>query len=404
MQVGVQQDRALPGTHLLEDPAAPCQCGGDHPGMAVGHRHGALEQVAVVEQRLVEERQVRPRGEGEALGVVVQQRHRAAEGVRLLLVALPHVIALEPRRQGRAQRPAPLRALDGDVPLPVRGGHRSRDDDVGLRGQGMQPGLLGGDVRRRALGVGVDPQREAAPVVGVDPEGRVVRVQHEGEVAHADAERLGGRQGDPAQHLDLALLVERQVAGARLRGVLDPGARLLVAIHLDRQPRPVPCRHAPGPPFYGGAMRLPHGTWPSPITPETLATGQVALDEVRVDGGDTYWLEGRPSEAGRTVLVRHDGSAAHDVLPAPWDARTRVHEYGGGAYAVLDGTVVFSHSGDDRVHRLDAGATEPVPVTPPGPWRFGGLVLHGEHVFAVREDHSRDPRAGQRAGAARPAR
>ena len=136
---------------------------------------------------------------------------------------------------------------------------------------------------------------------------------------------------------------------------------------------------------------LPHGTWPSPISPESIVGGQVRIDEVRVDGVDTYWLEGRPHEGGRVALVRHDGTAAVDVLPAPWDVRSRVHEYGGGAYAVADGTVVFSHVGDDRVHRLEAGSTEPTPVTPAGPWRFGGLVLRGEHVYAVREDHSRTP-------------
>ena len=139
---------------------------------------------------------------------------------------------------------------------------------------------------------------------------------------------------------------------------------------------------------YGDRMRLPHGTWPSPITPESLAAGQVTLDEVRLDGRDTYWLAGRPAEGGRVALVRHDAEGVRDVLPAPWDVRTRVHEYGGGAYAVSDGTVVFSNLGDDRLHRLDPGADEPVPVTPAGPWRFGGLVLHGRHVLAVREDHS----------------
>ena len=136
---------------------------------------------------------------------------------------------------------------------------------------------------------------------------------------------------------------------------------------------------------------LPFGTWPSPISPESLVAGQVRIDEVRVDGADTYWLEGRPHEAGRVALVRHDGASATDLLPAPWDVRTRVHEYGGGAYAVERGTVVLSHAGDDRVFRLDPGSTEPVALTPPGPWRFGGLVLRGEHVVAVREDHSRTP-------------
>ncbi len=136
---------------------------------------------------------------------------------------------------------------------------------------------------------------------------------------------------------------------------------------------------------------LPYGTWPSPIAPADLAVGQVGIDEVRVDGADTWWLETRPAEGGRQALVRHDGREARDVLPAPWNVRTRVHEYGGGAYAVSGGTVVFSHLGDDRIHRLDPGAEVPVALTPVGPWRFAGLVLHGEHVYAVREDHSREP-------------
>ena len=310
-------------------------------------------------ERLVEQGQARPRREDEPLGVVVQRRHGAPEGVGLLLVALPHVVAVEPRRHGRAQRATPLRAVDRDVPPSPRRGEGVGHPHLGLGGEGVQPGLLGGDVGGRALGVGVDPQRQAPPVVGVDAERRVVRVQHQGEVAHHQPETVGGGQSDAPQHLDLALLVE----GGVLR------------LH----------------PSYGMAMRVPHGTWPSPITPESLATGQGTLDEVRVDGRDTYWLAGRPSEGGRTALVRHDGTRAEEVLPAPWDVRTRVHEYGGGAYAVLRGTLVFSHAGDDRVHRLDAGAAEPVAITPAGPWRFGGIVLHGSHAYAVREDHSRDP-------------
>lgn len=136
---------------------------------------------------------------------------------------------------------------------------------------------------------------------------------------------------------------------------------------------------------------LPHGTWPSPLGPESLVASQVQVDEVRPDGPSTWWLEGRPGEGGRVVLVHHDGDAAHDVLPAPWSVRTRVHEYGGGAYAVAGGTVVLSNLDDGRLHRLDPGADVPVAVTPEGPWRYGGLVLSGDHVLAVREDHSREP-------------
>jgi dipeptidyl aminopeptidase/acylaminoacyl peptidase len=136
---------------------------------------------------------------------------------------------------------------------------------------------------------------------------------------------------------------------------------------------------------------LPYGTWPSPLTPEALAAGEVRIDEVRVDGPDTYWLETRPDEAGRQALVHHDGTQARDVLPAPWDVRTRVHEYGGGSYAVESGVVVFSRVEDGVVFRLDPGAREPVALTTAGPCRFGGLTLRGGWVYAVREDHSRSP-------------
>lgn len=130
-----------------------------------------------------------------------------------------------------------------------------------------------------------------------------------------------------------------------------------------------------------------YGTWPSPIAPADLTLGQARIDEVRIDGEDTYWLEGRPWERGRVALVRHDGTGARDVLAEPWNVRSRVHEYGGGAYAVRDGLVVFSDFADGRLHRVDPGGGEPVPLTPALDLRYGGLVLHGPHVYAVREDH-----------------
>lgn len=134
---------------------------------------------------------------------------------------------------------------------------------------------------------------------------------------------------------------------------------------------------------------LPFGSWPSPLSPASLASGQTSLDEVRTDGSDTYWLEGRPSEGGRVVLVRHEGAGGvrSDVVGPEWNVRTRVHEYGGGAYAVERGTVVFSHFADGRLRRIDGPGSEPVPFTPAEDLRYGGLVLRGAHVYAVREDH-----------------
>jgi dipeptidyl aminopeptidase/acylaminoacyl peptidase len=136
-----------------------------------------------------------------------------------------------------------------------------------------------------------------------------------------------------------------------------------------------------------------YGSWDSPITPASLAQGQARIDEVRVDGPDTWWLESRPWEAGRSALVRHHSRTGerHDVLPAPWNVRSRVHEYGGGAYAVDDGVLVFSDFASGRLFRLStherSTPLEPTPITPEGSVRYGGLVLHDLHVYAVREDH-----------------
>ncbi|MFN7134221.1 MAG: S9 family peptidase, partial [Myxococcales bacterium] len=74
----------------------------------------------------------------------------------------------------------------------------------------------------------------------------------------------------------------------------------------------------------------PFGSWRTPITSELVVRAAAGLGAARFDGASVWWSESRPGEAGRVVLVR-DGE---DVLPAPWNARTAVHEYGGGAWWV----------------------------------------------------------------------
>lgn len=139
---------------------------------------------------------------------------------------------------------------------------------------------------------------------------------------------------------------------------------------------------------------LPYGSWPSPITGETLTAETVQLSETSTDGETLYWLEGRPGEGGRTALVRQtpDGHRA-DAVPAPFNVRSRVHEYGGGAYTVHDGVVCFTHFADQRIYLLDTiSDAAPRPLTPEGGLRYGGLRADPAHdrVLAVREDHS-DP-------------
>ena len=142
---------------------------------------------------------------------------------------------------------------------------------------------------------------------------------------------------------------------------------------------------------------LPYGSWPSPLAPELMATSGVGLSQVRLDGDDVLWAELRPTEAGRTCVVRAtpDGTVA-DVLPEGANARTLVHEYGGGSYAVRDGVVVYAELADQRLRRIETGAgqgDEPVPITPdpatPRSVRYADMAFtpDGTRLYAVRERH-----------------
>jgi dipeptidyl aminopeptidase/acylaminoacyl peptidase len=137
----------------------------------------------------------------------------------------------------------------------------------------------------------------------------------------------------------------------------------------------------------------PFGTWTSPFTVEAVIGSSVSLSSVSADGSDIFWLEGRPEENGRTVLVRRapDGTVG-DVVPPPFDVRTQVHEYGGGAYAVDRGRVVFSHKLDGSVWTIAPGGTPRLVVRSSGrryaDFRF---VPETEIVVCVREDHRDRP-------------
>jgi len=146
------------------------------------------------------------------------------------------------------------------------------------------------------------------------------------------------------------------------------------------------------------ATTAPYGAWASPISAELIAAGGVSLDEVRVAGDLVYWIEGRPLEGGRQVVCRArtgagGAAAAEDVLPEGFNARTRVHEYGGGAYVVVGETLFFSNFADQRLYRLDPGAEGPRPITPEPPsvaaHRYADAcpTPDGRHLVCVRERH-----------------
>jgi len=136
-----------------------------------------------------------------------------------------------------------------------------------------------------------------------------------------------------------------------------------------------------------------YGSWKSPITSDLIASGVVRLDvQIELEGDDIYWVETRPTEEGRYVIVRQsrDGQAA-DVTPKPYNVRTRVHEYGGGAFIVDNGTVYFSNFADQRLYRQDTNA-KPHPITLEGDMRYAnGVIDHRQgRIICVCEDHTVD--------------
>jgi dipeptidyl aminopeptidase/acylaminoacyl peptidase len=121
----------------------------------------------------------------------------------------------------------------------------------------------------------------------------------------------------------------------------------------------------------------PYGSWHSPVSPALVASGRIGLDSLQAEGDDLYWIESRPSEGGRSVLVRNGA----DVTPAGLNVRTRVHEYGGGAYVVRDGVAYFSNFADQRLYRDGA------PITPDDGSRFADarFTPDGQTIICVRQ-------------------
>lgn len=134
----------------------------------------------------------------------------------------------------------------------------------------------------------------------------------------------------------------------------------------------------------------PYGSWASPITADLITGAAIGVGSGAFAGDDIYWLESRPLEKGRQVIVRRTASGGTaDVIPPPYNARTRVHEYGGASYAVVGGTVYFSNFADQRVYRQAADGP-PQPMTPALDLRYADFALDERRgrFICVREDHT----------------
>jgi dipeptidyl aminopeptidase/acylaminoacyl peptidase len=145
-----------------------------------------------------------------------------------------------------------------------------------------------------------------------------------------------------------------------------------------------------------------YGEWPSPIGGVDVARKQIGLAFPTMAGGCVWWQELRPSEGGRqTVVCQGPDGVSRDLLPAPWNARTRVHEYGGRSYLPLAGGFVFADFSDQRLYRSrDGGQPEPLTAAPGADTsdRFADFVLApgGNEVWCVRERHGTSPDGASR--------
>jgi len=137
------------------------------------------------------------------------------------------------------------------------------------------------------------------------------------------------------------------------------------------------------------AQTAPCGSWKSPLSAEGAVAASMALSDVSFDGDSILWQESRPAEKGRNVVMRRgpDGTL-QELNPSPWNARSRVHEYGGGAYLMHAGVLFFSHFADQRLYRVDPGQS-PRAITPEAALRYADLCADARRglLWAVREDH-----------------
>lgn len=139
-------------------------------------------------------------------------------------------------------------------------------------------------------------------------------------------------------------------------------------------------------------QQRPHGAWRSPLSSAAIVAETVALSDTQIDADAVLWQEGRPGEKGRVTLLRRaaDGSLS-ELTPAPFNVRTRVHEYGGRSYLVAGRTVFFSHFADQRLYRSDGtGAARAItPDVAQAALRYADLQYDAAHdrLYAVREDH-----------------
>ena len=135
----------------------------------------------------------------------------------------------------------------------------------------------------------------------------------------------------------------------------------------------------------------PFGRWPSPITPRLAAAGSRRFGALQAEAGALYWSESRPEENGRQTILRADADGhVRELLPAPFSARSRVHEYGGGEFLVAGETIYFSNDADQQIYAV-TGSAAPRRLTNEPRLRFADLSLDAsrQRLIGIGEDHGK---------------
>src|SRR5688572_6961081 len=134
----------------------------------------------------------------------------------------------------------------------------------------------------------------------------------------------------------------------------------------------------------------PYGSWKSPITAELITAKTIGFGQLVTDDGDIYWSESRPLEDGRSVIMRRafDGTIS-ECTPPDYYVRTRVHEYGGGAFTVHRGIIYFCNFKDQHLYRQSSDGA-PELLTPGEGYRYADLTVDEKRnrIICIREDHT----------------
>ena len=132
--------------------------------------------------------------------------------------------------------------------------------------------------------------------------------------------------------------------------------------------------------------------WESPISASLVASSKINFGDLAIDGNDIYWTETKADENGRSVIVRHRENAPIKIINrAPYDVKSKVHEYGGGSFCAYNGTVFFSNFTDQKIYRVKETDKDPEPITSNSDnTRYADYLFDNsrKNLIGIRETHS----------------